>query len=253
MTTTKLKGILIAGSVIMLVIVVALGYTSQRSITWIEGYVAVLSHDHEVVTTLQEILLSLQRAESNRRGFVITDDKQYLGSYNEAVKSLQQSLDHLRQLNTRRIYQDSFLDTLESKITRKVESLQKSLLLALSDTSADSIQVAFTDRGRESMKTIRGTVTELLNDRRNDRSDNYSALAKFSSDAKQLTSTVLLIALFFLCGFGILSYREIRKIGIVESALRTDLILARQQIQHATRRYEELRRKMEEGNQDRIV
>lgn len=245
MISTNLKRLLIAAYVAMLAIILGLGYISQRSTSRMNGYITLLALDHDVVKVFQDILLSVERAESNRRGFVITEKTQYLASYNDAVKSLQGSLQNLRQLNTHGIYADSFLDSLESRISDRVQTLQNSIHLALNDTSADSIQVALTEKGRESTRMIRGTVIELLNDRGTDRSDIYRALEQVNSNANDLSSTILTVTVLSLLGFAIVTYHQVRKSTIIEEALRRDILQTRQQVQHATQRYEELRKKLD--------
>lgn len=160
--TNRFQSVFIAMYVFVIILFLGLAYFSNQTLEKVEGYIVVLGHDHEVVKTFEDILLSLSRAESNRRGYLLSEDKQFLGNYNDAVLSLQKSLQHLRVLNRNGRYQDAVLDSLESKIDRRVASLQASLQLAIRDTSADSIQVIFTDRGSESMKLIRGTINSLL-------------------------------------------------------------------------------------------
>lgn len=110
-----------------MILVLALGYFSKRTLDKVEEYVVVLGYDHEVVTAFQDILIALGRAESNRWGYIITEDKQYLGNYNDAVVSLQKSLQSLRVFAKNGRYQDAFLGSIESKIDRHVEVLQTSL------------------------------------------------------------------------------------------------------------------------------
>jgi hypothetical protein len=49
-----------------MILVLALGYFSKRTLDKVEEYVVVLGYDHEVVTAFQDILIALGRAESNR-------------------------------------------------------------------------------------------------------------------------------------------------------------------------------------------
>jgi CHASE3 domain sensor protein len=229
-----------------MILFLVLGYFSKRALDRVDGYVVVLGHDHEVVITFQDILISLSRAESNRRGYIISKDKQYLATYNDAVLSLQKSLQDIRVLNKSGRYQDVVLDSLESNINRRVVSLQASLQLAIRDTSADSIQVIFTDRGRESMKMIRATIYSLLDERKNDRTDIYRNLNEFNSDVRSLYIVVIFLMFWSLPGFAVVTYFQFRRVRITEMALRNDLILAHQQVQNARSRYQELKQQLAE-------
>ncbi|MGA9408507.1 MAG: CHASE3 domain-containing protein [Bacteroidota bacterium] len=244
--TNRFQSVFIAMYVFVIILFLGLAYFSNQTLEKVEGYIVVLGHDHEVVKTFEDILLSLSRAESNRRGYLLSEDKQFLGNYNDAVLSLQKSLQHLRVLNRNGRYQDAVLDSLESKIDRRVASLQASLQLAIRDTSADSIQVIFTDRGSESMKLIRGTINSLLDERNGDRSDIYFDLNDFVSDVQSLYAGVMIIAFCSFPVIGLVAYFQFRRVRITEMALRQDLALAQQQIQHATSRYLELKQRLEE-------
>jgi CHASE3 domain sensor protein len=237
---TRFLRVFLAGYIFVIILALALGYFSQRALDKVEGDVVVLGHDHKVVTAFQDILIALGRAESNRRGYIITEDKQYLENYNDAVVSLQKSLQSLRVLAKNGRYQDAFLDSIESKIDRQVEVLQTSLQLAIRDTSADSIQVIFTDRGRESMKSVRSTIKLLLSERSNDRNVIYRNLDEYVSNVQSLYAVVIILMLCSLPAFAVVAYFQFRRVRITETALRQDLVLARQQVQRSTNRIQKL-------------
>src|ERR1051326_8072001 len=55
-------------------------------------------HTEEVLTTLETVLSSMTTAETAERGFLITDDEDYLKSYEGAVVRAEQTLDRLTKI-----------------------------------------------------------------------------------------------------------------------------------------------------------
>src|SRR5438045_2839114 len=50
-------------------------------------------HAQEVLTTLEEVLATVTEAETGERGFLITNDAQYLGPYQQAAAESWRTLD----------------------------------------------------------------------------------------------------------------------------------------------------------------
>jgi len=108
------KKVVYTTCIVGVVLSLGVGYFVKQSLMKEESYVSTISYDNEVIYVLQGILLSLQRAESSRRGYVITSNREYIQNYNDAVGSVQQSVLYLKRLNANGQYQDSFLDSLGS-------------------------------------------------------------------------------------------------------------------------------------------
>lgn len=234
------RSILFVGYLGILLSFVGLSYFSQNALEDEETQITALYYDHEVVTALQDILLSLQRAESNRRGYVITKDREYLENYNTAVGAVDEALNRLRGVSAKGIYQGKFLDSLESNVRNRIGSIKSSLELFMTNQSSDSAQIAMTDEGRDLMISIRGTILELLADRQNIRDDTYRAISQISDRVKSFYQSALYGVIIILCALSIVTYFYLRKINIMDEALQAALLQARQQIQHATSRYEKL-------------
>ena len=94
------KKILYTTCVVVVIVFVGSRYYLTRSLSEEQSYVSTISYDHEVIYVLQGILISLQRAESSRRGYVITNNREYIENYNGAVGSVQASMAYLKRLNS---------------------------------------------------------------------------------------------------------------------------------------------------------
>ncbi len=207
---------------------------------------ALLSYDHEVVIGMQDILIFLQQAESNRRRYITTNNRDFIQDYNSAVESVQQSLINLKQLNVNGRYRDEFLDSLGASINDRVGILKASIDLAMGNNSSDSVQAVFTDKGRELMESIRGTILALLKERRNSRDDRYRALEQVNAEIDTLYEIALVVSVIFGCGLTAATYFYFHKLNIIENGLRRELFQARLQVQHATSRYQDLKVELKE-------
>ena len=231
---------------IVVIVSLCLGYFLTQSLTKEENYVSTISYDHEVIYVLQGILISLQRAESSRRGYVITSNREYVQNYNDAVGSVQQSMLYLKRLNLSGQYQDSFLDSLGSSINLRIADLKSSIELAMVDSTADSAQTAMTNSGMEAMRLIRVTILDLQREKRDSQDDTFTSLSQLHSLIKSIYTIGLTTVVAFVLGFAYLASRHFRRIDMTESQMLRELFQARQQVQHATFRYQDLKSEINE-------
>ncbi len=243
----KFKRVLFAGFVSVLLTFLVFGYFAQNALEEEEAYITSLYYDHELITALQDILISLQRAESNRRGYVITKDLQYVKNYNTSVEEVNQALIRLRRVGAMGIYHEKFLDALEGKVQDRIGSIKSSLQLFIANSSTDSAQIAMTDKGRDLMGSIRGTIVELLVERSNTRDDSYRSIGQIRNRVKGYYEAALYATIAILSALSIMTYLYFRRLKIVEEALQRELFQTRQQVHHATSRYEKLLEKSAPG------
>lgn len=221
-------------------------YFMKAALGEVERYTALLSYDHEIVVVMQDILMSLQQAESSRRGYILTKDRNFIQDYNSAVQSVQQSVLSLKQLNVKGSYRDAFLDSLGASINDRVKLIKSSIDLALENNLSDSVQAVFTDKGKELMGSIRRTILALMKERRNSRDDNYRALEQINAEIDALTEIAVVVVVIFGCGLSVATYFYFKKLDTVEAQLRQDVFWARQQAQHAMSRYQDLKVELKE-------
>lgn len=243
----KFKQVLFAGYISVLLTFLVLGYFVQNALEEEEAYITSLYYDHEVIGALQDILTSLQRAESNRRGYVITEDPEYVKNYNTSVEEVNQALIRLRRVGAMGIYNEKFLDALEGKVQDRISSIKSSLQLFIANSSTDSAQIAMTDKGRDLMGSIRGTILELLVERSNTRVDSYRAIGQIRNGVKGYYEVALYATIAILSALSILTYVYFRRLKIVEDSLQRELFQTREQVRHATSRYEKLLEKSSPG------
>lgn len=243
----KFRQVLFAGYISILLTFLVLGYFVQNALQEEDASITSLYYDHEVIAALQDILISLQRAESNRRGYVITKDLEYVKNYNTAVEEVHQALNRLRRVGATGIYNEKFLDALEVKVQDRIGSVKSSLQLFIANSSTDSAQIAMTDKGRDLMGSIRRTILELLVERSNTRDDSFRSIGQIRNGVKVYYEAALYATLAVLSALSIMTYLYFRKLKIVEEILQRELFQTREQVRHAMSRYEKLLEKSSPG------
>ncbi len=242
----KFKRFLFASYAAAFVLFFGLQYFMKTALDDVGRYTALLSYDHEVVVAMQDISLSLQQAESNRRGYILTNSIDFIQDYNSEVKSVQQSFLYLKQLNLNGGYRDQFLDSLGASINDRIENLKSSIDLAMTNNSSDSAQAVLAGRGKELMETIRPTILELVKEKQNSRDDTDRKLERVNAEIKTLFEIAFILLIVFGGSLFVISYFYFKKIDIIEDGLRRELFQARQQVQHATSRYQDLKIELKE-------
>ena len=237
----KFKRFLYVSFALAVLLFFGLEYFMKTSLGEVGSFTGLLSHDHEVVVVMQDILMSLQRVEMDRRDYIKTRNPDIIQHYNSEVKSVQQSLLYLKQLNVSVGYRDDFLDSLQSSVNDRIDILKSSIDLAMGNDSSDSAQSVLTGKGKELMDSIRGTILELIKERRTSRDDNSRALDKVVADIDTIYEISLFVIVLYGCGLAAATHLYSRKLSINEDGLRRELFLARQQVQHATSRYQDLK------------
>jgi CHASE3 domain sensor protein len=242
----KFKRFLFVSYAVAALLFFGLQYFMKTSLGQVRSYTNLLSHDHEVVVVMQDILTSLQQVEADRRDFIKTHNRDMIQDYNSGVRSVQQSLFYLKQLNASVGYRDDFLDSLQASVNDRIEILKSSIDLAMGNNSSDSAQAVLTGKGKELMDSISGTILELVKERRTSRDDNSRELERVIDNINTLFEVVLVVIVLFGCGLTGATYMYFKKLSSIEDGLRWELFQARQQVQHATSRYQDLKLELKE-------
>ena len=156
----------------------------------------------QVITAAEErqalfsrYLRLLLDAESAQRGFLLTEDKRYLRSFDPAVRALDPLLDHIvTRLRESGLEEDAArAEGLRLLTGKKVGEMQTSLRLYGEQNREAALQLLDTDIGQRAMNDIRHGLRDLY-----DRESGRLAAARESSARDLRTSRVLLGAAAFL-------------------------------------------------------
>ncbi|MEW5797706.1 MAG: CHASE3 domain-containing protein [Bacteroidota bacterium] len=144
---------------------------------------------------LQEVITYLQRAESSRRGYIITQDDLYIESYNEAMSNVFLSLQKVSENNIAEIFNKQYLDSVTTLIQKRVSNINKSFQMYVANKASDSIRVLITNEGRDLNTALRSMVLPLLTQR------TYTVEGKYSD----LTDSIDHLYIIYFIQIGLLA------------------------------------------------
>nr|WP_309141073.1 response regulator [Novosphingobium sp. G106] len=122
---------------------------------------AKVQHTHSVITSLDELVSTLQDAETGQRGYLLTGKDQYLTPYNEALVRVPTTLDRIAELTRDNAVQQGRLATLRRHAEAKLAELKETIDLRRGSGADAAVAVVNTDRGKAEMDAIRGQL-ELM-------------------------------------------------------------------------------------------
>ena len=121
----------------------------------------LIVHSHQVITTLDELLSTVKDAETGQRGFLLTDNEQYLEPYNAALPAVSSQLDELSRLTRDSPRQQDRIGPLKQHIEAKLAELARTIDLRRTQGSEAALAEVKTGRGKAEMETIRAQVAAM--------------------------------------------------------------------------------------------
>jgi CheY-like chemotaxis protein/CHASE3 domain sensor protein len=118
-------------------------------------------HSHEVIVALNQLLSSVQDAETGQRGFVLTANERYLDPYNAAVRAIPQQLGRIAQLTSDNPAQQARIEPLRGDVGAKLAELGETIGLRRSQGFDAALAVVNSDRGKAEMDAIRAQLATM--------------------------------------------------------------------------------------------
>jgi diguanylate cyclase (GGDEF)-like protein/PAS domain S-box-containing protein len=236
---------IVAGFVVMLAILLAIGFVSYRNTRKLIHDSNLVAHSHEVLDELESTFSAIKDAETGQRGYIITGDEEYLKPYTAALPAINQHLERLRHLTASDPEQPRRLADLEQEIADRLRVMAEVIELRRTGGFPAAERAISTGRGKRMMDDIRNTVAEM-----SERENVLLEKRRVESNASARSTTITLALLgalllgFLPAGFLVIR-RDIKKRRRVEEALRESEERAKYLIEHA---YELIYRTDERGN-----
>jgi PAS domain S-box-containing protein len=162
-TLTRGQNLAIA---LLAVALVADAVLSIYNIREVANGVQWVSHTHEVLAKLEEVLSTLKDAETGQRGYLLTGDRDYLEPHEQAVARVPGQLTQLRQLIVDNPAQTARLLGLEQLVTERLNVLQRGIGMYQSDPDKTRVlqssrENLLSGEGKRLMDAIRDQVAEM--------------------------------------------------------------------------------------------
>lgn len=173
--------LLAVGFALLVTVVVATGALIEQT----RRYEDAADHSHQVRALAQDVLSDSVNAETGERGYLLTEDRGYLGIAEESIGRLTSEMDRLRVL----VVADGphlvrAVDTLKIHVDSRIAELKRTVAYLDAGRSKEALRDVKTGRGREEMGRIRDLSGEI------DRAE-ASLLAQRSAAAREANRNTL--------------------------------------------------------------
>ncbi|MBX7198247.1 MAG: CHASE3 domain-containing protein [Rhodospirillaceae bacterium] len=151
-----------------------------------------------------EILSALQDAELGQRGYLLTDDEEYLEPYRSSLSKLERLASYLNDMRQNDPALAEDIDELQTLMAERLELLRSTLELADSGQKEEALAIVKRGRGKAVMDEIRASIAEintthnLLLEQQIERRNNITTAVRFTE----------LAGLLFLLIVGIIVFRQ---------------------------------------------
>jgi methyl-accepting chemotaxis protein len=179
MTIGKKIGAAFGLALAALLVIGALGYWSTAKLIENSGWV---THTHEVLAHLDELLSLAKDAETGQRGYLLTGNKSYLEPYDDAVGKIDPEIENLKDMTRDNPHQRPRLDALKFKLDGKLKELDETIKLRDDKGLPAALEVVKTDKGKQEMEEARGLVNQIK--------DEENALLQRRSDDAALSIAI---------------------------------------------------------------
>ncbi|HEX4408563.1 MAG TPA: response regulator [Xanthobacteraceae bacterium] len=194
---------MILGLAAALLFFVISGYFAYRNLQTLQQDNQKIVHSHSVIVAMGTLLSDVQDAETGQRGFLLTDNQDYLAPYNAALNDIPIQVNDIATLTSDNPTQQPKIALLKAHIDAKLAELKKTLDLRQTQGQAAALAEVNSNRGKIEMDAIRaqiatmGQVEDELRDKRlGEMNDAYKTAL-----ASGIVTAVLGIVLTLIVGF----------------------------------------------------
>lgn len=189
---------------IILCIIVGNAFLAVNTIQGLTRTQQSLDNTNMLSTAIEQMHLSVVQAESGQRGYLLTQDDDYLAPYYDAVAQIESQTDYVRSLNSEIEGQAERIATLILLVESKIAELKSTVQLALNDKEERAMLILNSHKGRDLYREIRVLVNDIQDRELLFKVSHFSKLAQIKNEAKitfaitAITSALLIGGMFLL-------------------------------------------------------
>ncbi|MBL8555988.1 MAG: response regulator [Phenylobacterium sp.] len=143
------------GLVVVLMFFLVSGSVSYLNVMALQDNNARVRHSHEVIVALDDLLSTVQDAETGQRGYLLTGNERYLDPYRRAAAETESNIDAVAALTADNAVQQTNAAQLRRNLQAKLAELKETIALRQTEGVAAALAVVNTDRGKAEMDAIR--------------------------------------------------------------------------------------------------
>jgi CheY-like chemotaxis protein/CHASE3 domain sensor protein/GAF domain-containing protein len=193
----------LAGFVVSIILVFAVGFLSYRSIKQLEDDNKWVDHTQKIIRNSNNVLQFMIDAETGMRGYGATGNKAFLEPYNAAIPKIGTRLDSLKDLTVDNPPQVKRIDSLDQLVSAQLNILKQNIIARENKGLDYMVQNDMFLNGKRNMDSIRylrdrinNEESHLLNIRK-ESSESASAMAISIIIGGSLIFLIIVLTLFF--------------------------------------------------------
>lgn len=156
---------------------------------------------YAIIHSANTLLSTIRDAETGQRGFIITNDTNYLKPFNDARQKLDSVYNDFSKRTSIRKYATVDMERLRGLISDRMNEINETVHLKQTGNSAEAREIILSDQGRTNMQGILEQINNLINEER-------LILLKHQRDADEFTfstKTYAILSNFILLSIAIAS------------------------------------------------
>ncbi|QEC68110.1 response regulator [Panacibacter ginsenosidivorans] len=162
----------------------------------------LLNHTNQVLQESENVISYMKDAETGQRGFLVTDDLEFLEPYNGSFEKTKAALDNLKELTRDNIDQQARCDSLYTIIIRRYNFIQQGIDQFKQNRTVDFFLLR---NGKIFMDQARQVVIKIQNAEKNLLAQRTASLNKYSA----YTPPVIIIAALLALSITIVFFKKI--------------------------------------------
>jgi CHASE3 domain sensor protein len=207
-----------AGFALAFLMLAGIGIVAYRGINSLANTSRLVTHTHEVLEHIANVLSLVQDAETGQRGYIITGDEAFLDPYQTGTASVRSVVKELRQLTADNPNQQKRIDEAEPLIAAKLAELKQTIDLRRKGNLEEATKIVRGGEGKKFMDDLRGVMTQMEREERDLLAKRAEEVGAAASSAQSTIVWGTLICLLFVTAAGFYITRSLS--GQITQAVR---------------------------------
>ncbi|TAL36951.1 MAG: response regulator [Phenylobacterium sp.] len=180
------------------------GGISYWNIATLQENNARIRQSHDVIVALDDLMATVQDAETGQRGYLLTGNDRYLEPYQKAAAAVTPGLDEVAALTRNNVVQQTNVAKLRPSLAAKMAELDQTIELRRAGGADAALAIVRTDRGRADMDAIRARMETMRQEEQRLRATRVTTMqaaqrtAVLSSALSALLGAALTVIVFLL-------------------------------------------------------
>ena len=185
--------------VVSLVLIVGAAGSALFLVRGADSQITDVVRTFEVRSQARDLILALVDAETGQRGYLLTQDSQYLEPYRDAVSTIDRDYENLVNLVADAPSQKLRLNAIAEQIEQKQVEMAMTITMASTGKLAEALGILRSDTGQSLMETLRTTIREFV-------AEEDARLVERNAQVETTRQLLVMAILAALGGAAILTY-----------------------------------------------